>query len=104
MYVWQDFLRTEIELLLLQTPTTSKPLIINLYGPSLGKTYFSTQYKTHPFVLCRHVENIENDMTVLGTNTNTRIVIMISIDILDDSRIDYYFNVEETQLLPRYVP
>jgi len=47
-----------------------------------------------------HEENIEENGNYLvwylvHVNSNTRIVVIISVDILDDSHIDSYFNMEE---------
>lgn len=94
IYEWQEKLHNEIENLFERN--LEKPIIINLYGLPWGKTYFSTRYTSHPSIATIHVEN---DASFEEETKDAKIVLAISIDILKDSRINYYFNVEEDSLV-----
>jgi hypothetical protein len=94
MYEWQDVLRQDIDRLLVDD--LKNQFVINLYGPPWGKTYFSSFYKDNPSVVCIHADETHD---ILFESFSNKIILLISIDILHDNHIDYYFNVEEKTLL-----
>lgn len=99
MYEWQDTLRNDIDRLIIDD--SQNQYVINLYGSPLGKTYFSMLYKDNPSVVCIHVDETAEDIRI--DNIPNKIILLISLDILDDIRVDFYFNVEENMLLSRLI-
>ena len=96
---WQRHFMTSIEDLETKTRSTS---VVNLYGLPWGKTTVSTLYKNHPSISFVHCECCsEQELESAIEHVSNKIVVVISIDILPYSCIDYYFNVEENLLLPR---
>ena len=91
MSAWKYTLKHSIETLL--TNESPHPFVINVYGQSWEETH---DIIDNPAVICIH----QNDSHTIDAVT-TKIILLLSVDILQDDRIDYYFNVEENYLLPR---